>query len=283
MRPRSPGVRVHGEHGADRTGDHVSVAERHDLGRAGGASRRQQRDDAIGRSDLGGVARVRGRESFVVASDAAVHRQHDDALQARRRRLQSLDLFVEAAGSPGRRGEQDLGFDRVDLRQDRLAAEQQVERLHNRRTHRGPIEDRCRRAIRSKHGNDIAGPDALTAQPKRRPVQEALKFARACDDRRRIQRGAKKDQGFRVGILAQSAPNEAADVGALGEYGTRLRAQLGSLLGGIGDSHDVPPSALFWSAPLDRPTPAALRQADDSIADDSIAPLSPSRRAPDSQ
>ena len=62
-----------------------------------------------------------GRDLLVVEGDAPVERQRDDALEARRQRLQALDLLEQAAGRAGRRREQDLGFDRVDLRGDRLA------------------------------------------------------------------------------------------------------------------------------------------------------------------
>ena len=70
-----------------------------------------------------------------------------------------------------------LAFDRVDLRGDRLAGEQQVERLHDGRTHRGPIDDRRRGAIGREHGDDVVAADAVAPQPSRRGVEQPEKLA----------------------------------------------------------------------------------------------------------
>ena len=87
------------------------------------------------------LARVDRRERLVAERDAPVHRQDDDALEARDERAQPLDLLEETSRRARRRREHDLRLDRIELRGDRLAGEQQIERLHDRVAHRRPIGD----------------------------------------------------------------------------------------------------------------------------------------------
>ena len=112
----------------------------------------------------------------------------------------------------GWRREQELGPDRVDLRGDRLAREQQIERLHSGRTHRRPIGHGGRRAMGSEQRDDLAGTDAIAAQPLRGRREQPTERDRASDYRGSVERATQIDQRLAIGVAREPLADERADV-----------------------------------------------------------------------
>ena len=128
-------------------------------------------------------------------------------LQRRHVLLQALDLLIEPARHPRRRREQKLRLHRIELGGDRLAREQQIERLGDAAG--GGAEDRGHRrgTDRQQDCDGVVLADAFRAKKAFRRFDRAHQALIGESDGMGIERRTQIDDRFRIGI-GQRAPRD---------------------------------------------------------------------------
>ena len=179
----------------------------------GGAAGRQHHRDAMGLRRIGAFAvivaprRVR-LQDLAVESDGAVERHNHDTFERRNVPLQAFDLLVEPARHARRRRQQQLCLHGIELGDDRLAREQQIERLGDAAGRRTPDRGNRGRTDRQQDRDRIVLADALCAEEVFGRLDAAHQAIVGDGDGVGIERAAQVDHGVRAGIGQRSARDE---------------------------------------------------------------------------
>ncbi len=188
----------------------------------GSAAGRQHHGDPIGLRRIGGLAVIvaPGRirlQDLAIERDGAVERDDHDALQRGDVSLQALDLLIEPARHARWRRQQQFCIHGIELGDDRLAREQQIERLGDAAGGRAPDRGNRRRADRQQDRDRVLFADTLRAEERLGRLDAAHQVIVGDDDGAGIERAAQIDHGVRVGIGERSARDQIENARALRE------------------------------------------------------------------
>ena len=147
----------------------------------------------------------------------AVERSDHDPLERGDVLLQALDLLVEPARHARRRRQQQFCLDGVELGDDRLAREQQIERLGDAAGGSTPDRGNRRGADRQQDRDRVILADTLRAEERLGRLDAAHQVIVGDDDRIGIERGAQIDHGVRVGIGERSTRDQIENARACGK------------------------------------------------------------------